>query len=225
VTTLYYFYSSPESARVRLALNYKQLHYEARPLAFDDDETFFDLGIARQAPVLQLDDGSLLTDSLAILQGLDAWFPGTPPIFQGIVDEGAWAALLAWRKKVDTILQRLQAPALPGYTDIGGDEDSLAAYKSLVQSRFGMTVEELSNDRYAAFAQLDGLTNLKALASHLGQNRYYLGAPSAADMLLAADLYPLQILDGVTMPIDLMYYLQRVEETCRTNLREGLLAA
>lgn len=225
MTALYYFYSSPESARVRLALNYKQVRYEARPLAFDDDETFFELGIARQAPVLQLDDGSLLTDSLAILEGLDARFPDTLPIFDGIVDEGAWAALLAWRKSVDTILQRLQAPALPGYADIGGSEDSLAAYKSLVQSRFGMTVEELSNDRYAAFAQLDGLTNLKALATHLAQNRYYLGVPSAADMLIAADLFPLQVLDGVTMPIDLMYYLQRVEETCRTNLREGLLAA
>ncbi len=225
MTALYYFYSSPESARVRLALNYKQVRYEARPLAFDDDETFFELGIARQAPVLQLDDGSLLTDSLAILERLDAWFPDTLPIFEGIIDEGAWAALLAWRKSVDTILQRLQAPALPGYADIGGSEDSLAAYKSLVQSRFGMTVEELSNDRYAAFAQLDGLTNLKALATHLAQNRYYLGVPSAADMLIAADLFPLQILDGVTMPIDLMYYLQRVEETCRTNLREGLLAA
>lgn len=225
MTALYYFYSSPESARVRLALNYKQVRYEARPLAFDDDETFFELGIARQAPVLQLDDGSLLTDSLAILERLDAWFPDTLPIFEGIIDEGAWAALLAWRKSVDTILQRLQAPALPGYADIGGSEDSLAAYKSLVQSRFGMTVEELSNDRYAAFAQLDGLTNLKALATHLAQNRYYLGVPSAADMLIAADLFPLQVLDGVTMPIDLMYYLQRVEETCRTNLREGLLAA
>lgn len=225
MTALYYFYSSPESARVRLALNYKQIPHEPRPLAFDDDETFFDLGIARQVPVLQLDDGSLLTDTLAILRGLDAWFPGTAPIFEGIVDEVAWAALLSWRASVDTILRRLQAPALPGYADIGGNEDALAAYKSLVQSRFGMTVEELSNDRYAAFAQLDGLTNLKALAKHLAQHRYYLGVPSAADMLLAADLYPLQILDGVTMPIDLMYYLQRVEEACRTNLREGLLAA
>lgn len=225
MTTLYYFYSSPESARVRLALNYKQVRYEARPLAFDDDETFFELGIARQVPVLQLDDGALLTDTLAILRGLDAWFPDAAPIFDGIVDEAAWAALLAWRASVDTILQRLQAPALPGYADIGGNEDTLAAYKSLVQSRFGMTVEELSNDRYAAFAQLDGLTDLKALAKHLAQNRYYLGSPSAADMLLAADLFPLQILDGVTMPIDLMYYLQRVEAACRTNLREGLLAA
>lgn len=225
MTTLYYFYSSPESARVRLALNYKQVRYEPRPLSFDDDETFFELGIARQVPVLQLDDGSLLTDTLTILRGLDGWFPDTVPIFEGIVDETAWTALLAWRASVDTILQRLQAPALPGYADIGGSEDTRAAYKSLVESRFGMTVEELSNDRYAAFAQLDRLTNLNALARHLARNRYYLGVPSAADMLLAADLFPLQILDGVTMPIDLMYYLQRVEEVCRTNLREGLQAA
>lgn len=225
MTTLYYFCSSPESARVRLALGYKQVPYEPRALAFDDDETFFELGVAREVPVLQLDDGGLYTDSVAILRGLDAWFPGTPPIFDGIIDEAAWSALLDWRASVDTILRRLQAPALPGYADIGAREDTRAAYKAWVHSRFGMTVEELSNDRYAAFAQFDQLTNLKALAAHLARQRYYLGTPSAADMLITGDLYVLQILDGVTMPIDLMYYLQRVEETCRTNLREGLLAA
>lgn len=225
MTTLYYFHSSPESARVRLALNYKHVTYEPRPLAFDDDETFFELGIARQVPVLRLDDGSLHTDTLAMLRRLDAWFPGTTPIFEGVIDESAWNALLAWRASVDPILQRLQAPVLPGYADIGGSENTLAAYKSLVQSRFGVRIEELVNDRYDAFAQFDRLTNLKMLAKHLARNRYYSGVPSAADMLLAADLFPLQILDGVSMPMDLMYYLQRMEEICRTNLREGLLAA
>jgi glutaredoxin 2 len=51
-----------------------------------------------------------------------------------------------------------------------------------------------------------------------------MGEPSIADALLAADLYPLQILDGISLPIDLMYYLRRVEETCATSLDAGLLS-
>jgi glutathione S-transferase len=225
VTTLYFFWSSPESARVRLALDYKKVDYVRRALAFDDDETFFGLGIARQVPVLQLDDGTLLTDSVAILRHCDDYFPQGEPVFTGVLGEADWEALLKWRDSVDAVLARLQAPVLPGYADIRRDDGTLAAYKSLVHSRFGMTVEELSNDRYSAFAQLDHLTNLKALSAHLAQHRFYAGRPSAADMLLTADLFPLQLLDGVTFPIDLMYYLQRVTETCGTDLREGLLAA
>lgn len=222
--TLYYFWSSPESARVRLALNYKSVPFTPRPLAFDDDETFFELGIARRVPVLQWEDGSLLSDSVAILRALDEAFPD-PPIFRDVIGGADWEALWQWRMRVDAVLARLHAPAMPGYADIGGGEETLAAYKSLVRGRFGMTVEELSNDRYSAYAQLERLTNLTALARHLARNRFYMGALSAADLVLAADLFPLQILDGVTMPIDLMYYLERVAETCGTNLREGLLVA
>lgn len=224
MTTLYYFWSSPESARVRLALNYKNVPFTPRPLTFDDDETFFDLGIAREVPVLQWDDGRLLTDSVSILRALDAAFPD-PPLFAPVLGEADWDAFIQWRARVDAVIARLHAPAVPGYADIGGDPEALAAYKSLAQTRFGMTVEELANDRYSAYAQLDRLTNLPALARHLARNRYYMGVLSAADIVLAADLYPLQILDGITLPIDLMYYLERVAETCRTNLREGLLAA
>lgn len=209
---------------MRLALNYKQIAYDSHALARDDDETFFELGRAREVPVLALTGNGLLTDSAVILRGLDAHFP-EKPIFENILDVGAWEALLKWRRSIDTLLTRLHAPALPAYKDIGGRGQTLAAYKSEVARRFGMTVEELANDRYAAFAQFDQLTNLKALAKHLAQRRFYVGALSAADMILAADLYPVQLLDGVTLPIDLMYYLKRVEEACHTDLGEGLLSA
>ena len=224
MTRLYYFWSESNASRVRLALDYKKVSYEALPLAYDDDATFFDLGVARAVPILQLDDGVLLTDSVLILQNLDTYFPNQP-IMQGVADVAGWQALLKWRESVDGIMQRLLAPALPGYADISRDAETLASYKSSVMQRFAMSVEELSNDRYAAFAQLDKLTNLKALGAHLCARRFYFGQPSVADMLLAADFFPLQILDGVTLPIDLMYYIQRVEDVCHTSLREGLLAA
>lgn len=223
--TLYHFWSSPESQRVRLALGYKGIDFDDRPLTYDDDETFFDLGISRTVPVLQLDDGRLLTDSLAILSQIDTLFPNTPPLIDGIIDADAWNALLAWRQKVDHVLERLYAPGRPAFADIGRDASALAAYKADIQKRFGMSVEALANDRYDGFAQFARLTRLDQLSHHLARNRYYLTQPSIADMLLAADLFPLQILDGISLPIDLMYYLKRVGEQCGIDLEEGVLGA
>ena len=225
MTTLYHFWSSPEAQRVRLALNYKQVDYEDRPLAYDDDETFFELGIARTVPVLQLDDGRILTDSVDILWQIDALFPDTVPLVTGRIDEAAWQALLEWRQRVDHVIERLYAPVRPGYHGIGDDAEALAAYKSEVQQRYQMSVEELANDRYDGYGQLDRMTQLKALSRHLAQKRFYMGEISIADMLLCADLYPVQVLDGISLPIDLMYYLSRVGEACHVSLEDSLLAS
>lgn len=221
---LYHFWSSPESQRLRLALSYKGIDFEDRPLRYDDDETFFELGLGRNVPILQLDSGEVLSDSLTLLQQLDALFPNTPALVTGRIDEAAWEALLAWRANSDAILRRLYAPLKPAYQDIGEEEETLQAYKQDVMHHFGMSVEELANDRYAGYAQLERMTQLKALARHLSQHRFYMSELSIADMLLAADLYPLQLLDGVSLPLDLMYYFTRVEQGCQTRLNEGLIS-
>ena len=225
MTALYHFWSSPQAQRVRLALNYKQVDYEDHPLAYDDDETFFELGIARTVPALKLDDGTILTDSVNILWRIDELFPDTPPLVEGRIDADAWQALLAWRERVDHVIERLYAPMRPGYHGIGDDAEALAAYKGEVQQRYQMSVEELANDRYDGYGQLDRMTQLKPLSRHLAQKRFYMGEISIADMLLCADLYPVQVLDGISLPIDLMYYLSRVGEACHVSLEEGLLAS
>ena len=224
MTTLYHFWWSSDSQRVRLAFGYKGIVYEDRPIAFDDDETFFALGVARSVPVLKHDDGRTETDSVTILKNLDHRWPDRP-IFRGLLTEDTWGDLLAWRRSADTLIARLQAPVLPAYRGIGDNEQAMAAYKAEVVRGFGVSIEELSNDRYGAFDQLMRVTHLRELAMRLARDRFYLGSLSAADMLLAADLFPLQLLDGITLPIDLMYYIQRVEDTCQTSLREGLFAA
>ncbi|OBS08055.1 glutathione S-transferase [Acidihalobacter prosperus] len=224
VPTLYHFWSSPESQRVRLALGYKGVDYADQALAYDDDETFFELGVARQVPLLRLDDGRLLTDSTDILWRIDEFFPDGPTLVSGRIDAAAWTALLEWRVRVHHVLERLYAPIRPAYRDIGGDPAILAAYKAEVEARFGMSLEALANDRYDGYAQLRQLSRLDELARHLAQRRFYMGEISIADLLLAADLYPIQIHDGIALPIDLMYYLQRVGETCATPLSEGQLA-
>lgn len=223
MTALYHFHSSPQAQRVRLALAYKRIPFEDHPLAPDDDETFFELGIARQVPVLQLSNTPLLTDSIDILQRIDALFPGTPPLVEGRIDDPAWQALLDWRSTCDAVLERLYAPVRPAYREIGADAQTLVVYRKEIEHRFGMTLEALANDRYDGFAQFSRMSRLPHLARHLAQNRFYTGEISIADMLLCADLYPIQIHDGISLPVDLMYYLKRVEDSCGVSPGDDLL--
>ena len=217
---LFHFWSAMPAQRIRLALAYKGVAHDAIALHRDDDETFFNLGIARSELALRLPDGSVHTDSLALLPQLDGWLGGTPIA----VDDASWAALLTWRSRVDAVLARLHAPVAPAFADIGADAGTLAAYKADTQHRYGMSVEALSNDRYDGYQQFAVLSQLPELGRHLSQQRFYLGGTlSACDLVLACDLFPLQLLDGVTLPMDLLYYIERVEKTCGASLRAGLI--
>lgn len=218
---LYHRWSVPQAQRVRLALGAKGLAWDDRPLSWHDDETFFELGVARQVPVLVV-AGAVYQDSLQILARLDALFPGEPAL-AGWIDPGAWQALVDWRQRVDAVLARLYAPVAPACADLAGDDEALAAFKRDTEHRFGLGLEALANDRYDGFAQLVRLSHLPQLAKHLAAQRFYLGRLSVADCLLAADLFPLEVHDGLSLPVDLMYYLERVQQACDVDLRAGLV--
>lgn len=224
---LYHFWSDAASQRVHLALGAKGIlaaDAQAIALAYDDDERFFELGVARTVPVLVLDSGTVLTDSVAILRRIDELVPGEPQLAGSVVASGAWQALLGWRSSVDAVLARLYAPARLAYRDLADDLQARAAYSAEMQHTFGLSVESLANDRYDGYGQLDRLTNLRGLARDLAKRRFYHGTLSIGDCLLAADLAPLQVLDGISLPIDLMYYVRRVFEACGVDLEAGLAA-
>ncbi len=206
-----------------LALGAKNAPCEMVNVAWFDDETFFDLGIARE-PIALVLDGEVLTDSVRILAEIDERFPLAPALRRSVIDDAAWQALIDWRQRVDAVLERLYAPLGPGFRGLGEDPAALAEFKSGVRRRFGLTLEELANDRYDGFGQFAKLSRLPELAQHLARERFYMGRFSIADCLLAADLYPLQMHDGINLPIDLMYYLTRVEEHCSLELNRDWLS-
>nr|WP_043740231.1 glutathione S-transferase N-terminal domain-containing protein [Thioalkalivibrio nitratireducens] len=224
-TTLFYLPHIPHAQRLRLALGAKRLNPALRRLDWFDDETFFELGIARQPCVLQTPDGRVHTDSAEVLAAIDDLFPDSPPLREGLITEAAWAALLDWRQWVDTILERLYAPLAPGFHGIGDQPDAMADFRAWTRHRLGAGLEELANDRYAGYARFARLSRLSELARHLARERFYLGRLSVADCLLAADLYPLQMHDGIHLPINLLYYLNRVEEACGVRLDHDRIAA
>ncbi len=82
---LYSYWRSTAAYRVRIALNMKGLSYETIPVHLLEDggqqhaQDYVALNPSHQVPTLVLDDGTVLTQSLAIVEYLDITNP-TPPL-------------------------------------------------------------------------------------------------------------------------------------------------
>ncbi|KAI8976226.1 glutathione S-transferase zeta 1 [Pilobolus umbonatus] len=94
--TLYEYYRSSASWRVRLALNWKKLPYESKPINLLTQEQlraeYRDINPTQKVPALITKDGKLLSQSEAILEYLEEAHPEHPilpkdPYERGVVRE------------------------------------------------------------------------------------------------------------------------------------------
>ncbi|WP_316169355.1 glutathione S-transferase N-terminal domain-containing protein [Bradyrhizobium sp. SZCCHNRI1058] len=99
---LYSFWQSLASFRVRIALNLKGIAYQQVAVDVDRqqhrDEAYAALNPQMALPALVLDDGTVLTQSLAILEYLDEACPGAallPADAKGRARVRALAAMIA----------------------------------------------------------------------------------------------------------------------------------
>lgn len=96
---LYGYWRSTASYRVRMALALKQIAYENCPIDLVKgahlDASFQSKNPQRLVPVLELNDGTLLSQSQAILDYLDAAYPETPLLPQAPVERAKAMALAA----------------------------------------------------------------------------------------------------------------------------------
>lgn len=166
--TLYAYWRSSASWRVRIALNLKGVEARIVPVNLLKSEQKGDTHRGRsplgQVPVLELDDGTQLTQSLAIVQYLDALQP-EPPLVPVAALERARAWALA--EVVNAGIQPLQNLSVLAAVDaMGGDR------KAWGQKVIG-----------------DGLHALQSLATpHAGD--FLVGdRPTVADLCLVPQLY------------------------------------
>jgi maleylpyruvate isomerase len=86
---LHNFFRSSTSTRVRVALNLKGLTYDYVPYVLRDGQTRTPDYLAKNpqglVPTLERDDGSFLTQSMAIIEWLDETHP-TPPLLPADAD-------------------------------------------------------------------------------------------------------------------------------------------
>ncbi len=96
---LYTYWRSSASYRVRIGLNLKGISYESCPVHLVRDggeqmgEAYTAVNPQQQVPALELDDGRVLIQSLAILEYLDELYPDQPFLPRDPVERGSCRAL------------------------------------------------------------------------------------------------------------------------------------
>ena len=172
--TLHNYFRSSTSTRLRAAMNLKGLGYDYSAYALLKDETktpdFLSMNPAGLVPVLELDDGTVLTQSLAIIEYLDEVHP-EPPLLPSDAAGRARVRALAYMIACEVhplnnlrVLQYLGA-------EFGQDDAGKAAW-------FGHWV-------HATFAPLEAM-----LAHSDDTGRYCHGdTPGLADLCLYAQMW------------------------------------
>lgn len=167
---LYTYWRSSASWRVRLGLALKGLPYEAVAVHLVEgggqqhSEAYRQLNPMRQVPTLELDDGALLRQSVAILEYLEETWP-TPPLLPTTPRDRAQVRTLV--EVVNSGIQPLQnLSVLRQVKAIGGDPDA-----------------------WVVQAVTHGLTALEALAAPQAGAFLVGDAPTLADCFLTPQLY------------------------------------
>jgi glutathione S-transferase len=220
VIGLYHGGACGHSAAVLIALAEKRLTYDERPIdlrkfeQFDPD--FLELAPAGQVPVLEDDDGNLLTDSFAILLWLDEAHPNPPLSGE---DAGARLAVHQWGKYLETHI----APnlAIWRWAQLGGEappEELLVRLSPERQALWrraavGFSAEEVEQARLALVEALG------RMAADIAQGGWLAGEDySLADIAAYPHIAQLAEL-GIEVPYAVEEWLTRI--AVRPAVREA----
>jgi len=219
VIGLYHGGACGHSAAVLIALAEKRLSYDERPIdlrkfgQFDPD--FLEINPSGQVPVLEDDDGNLLTDSFSILLWLDKAHPN-PPLGG---EDDARLAVHEWGKYLETHI----APnlAIWRWAQLGGEAPPAELLARLPQERrelwqraaAGFTAEEVERARLALERALERIAAEVEEDGWLGDAEY-----SLAD--IAAYPHIAQLTDlGIEVPDPVEEWLTRI--AVRPAVREA----
>ncbi|HVQ07526.1 MAG TPA: maleylacetoacetate isomerase [Allosphingosinicella sp.] len=168
--TLYDYYRSSASYRVRIALNLKGADYERVPVDLLDGEQRDDAYRARnpQGFVPMLEAGELrLTQSLAIIDWLDRRFP-EPPLLPAGTDDRAHVVALA--------------------LTIAADIHPLNNLRVILRLKALGHEQEARDDWYRHWMR-EGFAALEALAAPRAGRFLFGDAPTLADVCLVPQMY------------------------------------
>lgn len=120
---LYELAPSPNNTKVRMALRFKGIDFEAIPVDPRDRSAVLDLSGQEATPVIA-DRGIVLNDSEAILQYLDANYRDKPRLFPP--DKEGRRVCDAWREELDGRLAVYWAPVFFHALGLRSDPDPTA---------------------------------------------------------------------------------------------------
>ena len=200
MSTLYTYYRSSAAYRVRIALNLKGMPYTAVPvhLVKDDGQHRSAAYRARNpqalVPAFELEDGTVLTQSLAIMEYLDEVQP----------EPALLPADAIGRARVRALAQAIACDLHP--------VNNLRVLQ-YVSQQLGISAEQ--KDAWYRHWVATGLQGLEALlADHPSTGRFCHGdTPTLADCCLVPQLYNAR---RFQCPLDAYPTIQRIAAACET---------
>lgn len=173
---------SPYCWRTKLALAHKGLPVETTPWRFHEKAV---LGYSGQERVPVIRDGAtIVSDSWAIAEYLEAQYPGPPALFNGLGGLALARFINAW---ADTVLNGGIFPLIVADLFAAIDPADRAYFRASREQRLGMTLEAAQagrDERLAGFrASLAPLRVVLGTQSFLGGTQ-----PSYADHIVAGSL-------------------------------------
>lgn len=189
---LYQFNYSPYAQKVRGALSLLGLEYETVEVPRGDRHELAELtGGYIQVPVLQDDDGALVTDSRRITRYLDQRFPGR------LVPDSQVAAVWAYADWCDTTLEntifRIGSPAVRAGMRDPWDR---ALFQFVKERKFGAgCIDDWAAQTQSLITEANEL--LEPTVSQLRRDPFVLGEqPTLADAALYGELMMLKVADA-----------------------------
>ena len=160
---LYSYWRSTTAYRVRVALNFKGLTYETHSInlvAGDQNHPdYLDLNPGHGVPTLVLDDGQVLTQSMAILDWMEEAHPN-PPLLTGTAVERAHqrAAALTIATDIHPVNNLKVVYALKSMGHSG--DETVAWMRDWMERGFAAFQSLIRNDTPYCFGENPGLADL-----------------------------------------------------------------
>ncbi len=211
----YHYPHCPFCQRVRLALAYKGVEYEDIVVSYADIDTPTSLIGVKMLPIIDFGDGTVMAESLDLVAELDRRFPDPALYFSETNADLAWAsrAIMSIPGWFDVTLPHY----LEAYADFGEfDEAGTKYFQEGKEAKRDVTFEQLkavAPERYEATIR----PALAAIAEKL--NEGFVGESfSAADCVLAADMFGITLVPGIELPAGIKNYIESVEGVCGETL-------
>jgi maleylacetoacetate isomerase/maleylpyruvate isomerase len=192
---LFNYFRSSASWRVRIALALKGLDYDYRAIHLvrneQQAEPFAAVSVSRLVPLLKLDDGALLTQSLAIIEYLDETHP-EPPLLPA--DALGRARVRALAQDIACEIHPLNNLRVLRYLvrEIGVDEDAKNRWvRHWIENGLAVVEQRLSQQQGARFCHGD--------------------APGLVDCVLVPQVFNAQRFD---CKLDALPNVMRVQANC-----------
>ena len=205
----YHYPHCPFCQRVRLLLKLLNFEYEDIVVSYADVKTPTDLIGSKMLPIVVFDDGAVMPESLDLMHQIN----------QGKIPEGPLDFASSFVFQIPRYFDLILPWFVGNYQEFQDFPEGATYFQESKESRRGMSFGELKAEAVDIYEE-NAEAKLIELVRNLKGDFLEGDQITLADLVLAADLNGLRLVEGITLPIGLLEYMRRVEEACGDQLLE-----